>query len=203
MIPTVLRYVPYRSYLYSHEPSEPPHVQVDRDDLSARFWLGPVSLEADLPSNRQLGCMVQVPSPTSSWLSLAVPTVTFVAQADEVQPVWLDIGAYYSHGTISGTLLRDNVLLDLSAGEIVKIPPLAPCSPECSYFGIVLHPEVAEATPIYYGIPGGSISVTGLSAGTTTIKVYGVLRDEFGTPDGWVIKKDTALIGAIGVRVSP
>lgn len=35
---------PYRFYFYSHEPSEPPHIQVDRDDLSAKFWLDPPQL---------------------------------------------------------------------------------------------------------------------------------------------------------------
>ena len=43
-VPTVLRTGPYRFYFYSHEPSEPPHVHVDRDDLSAKFWLSPVAL---------------------------------------------------------------------------------------------------------------------------------------------------------------
>ena len=43
-MPTVLRFGPYRFYFYSHEPSEPPHIHVDRDDLSAKFWLSPVAL---------------------------------------------------------------------------------------------------------------------------------------------------------------
>ncbi len=43
-MPTVLRNGPYRFYFYSHEPNEPPHVHVDRDDQSAKFWLGPVAL---------------------------------------------------------------------------------------------------------------------------------------------------------------
>ena len=43
-MPTVLRLGPYRFYFYSHEPNEPPHVHVDRDDDSAKFWLDPVSL---------------------------------------------------------------------------------------------------------------------------------------------------------------
>lgn len=30
--------------IYSHEPNEPPHVHVDRDDQSAKFWLRPISL---------------------------------------------------------------------------------------------------------------------------------------------------------------
>jgi hypothetical protein len=43
-MPTVLRSGPYRVYFYSHEPSEPPHIHVDREDLSAKFWLDPVQL---------------------------------------------------------------------------------------------------------------------------------------------------------------
>jgi hypothetical protein len=35
---------PYRVNFHSHEPSEPPHVHVDRDDESAKFWLDPVAL---------------------------------------------------------------------------------------------------------------------------------------------------------------
>lgn len=44
----VLRSGPYRFYFYSHEPNEPPHVHVDRDDQSAKFWLSPVSLAYNL-----------------------------------------------------------------------------------------------------------------------------------------------------------
>ena len=43
-MPTVLRSGPYRFYFYSHEPHEPPHVHVDRDDLSAKLWLQPIEL---------------------------------------------------------------------------------------------------------------------------------------------------------------
>lgn len=43
-MPTVLRIGPYRFYFYSHEPNEPPHIHIDRDDSSAKFWLEPVSL---------------------------------------------------------------------------------------------------------------------------------------------------------------
>ena len=43
-MPTVLRTGPYRFYFYSHEPNEPRHIHVDRDDLSAKFWLEPVAL---------------------------------------------------------------------------------------------------------------------------------------------------------------
>jgi hypothetical protein len=43
-MPTVLRSGPYRLYFFSHEPDEPPHVHVDRDDASAKLWLGPVAV---------------------------------------------------------------------------------------------------------------------------------------------------------------
>jgi Domain of unknown function (DUF4160) len=36
LMPTVLRAGPYRFYFYSHEPNEPPHIHVDRDDLSPK-----------------------------------------------------------------------------------------------------------------------------------------------------------------------
>jgi hypothetical protein len=38
----------YRVYFYSHEPNEPPHVHVDRDDQSAKFWLRPIALALNL-----------------------------------------------------------------------------------------------------------------------------------------------------------
>jgi hypothetical protein len=43
-MPVVLRSGPYRVYFYSNEPDEPPHVHVDRDDRSAKFWLRPIRL---------------------------------------------------------------------------------------------------------------------------------------------------------------
>jgi hypothetical protein len=43
-MPTVLRVGPYAFYFFSHEPNEPPHVHVDRDNQSAKFWLDPISL---------------------------------------------------------------------------------------------------------------------------------------------------------------
>lgn len=43
-MPTILRSGPYRFYFFSHEPNEPPHVHIDRDDLSAKFWLEPIEL---------------------------------------------------------------------------------------------------------------------------------------------------------------
>jgi len=47
-MPTVLRDGPYRVYFYSHDLNEPPHVHVDRDDHSAKFWLDPVALARNL-----------------------------------------------------------------------------------------------------------------------------------------------------------
>jgi hypothetical protein len=47
-MPTVLRSGPYRIYFHSHEPNELPHVHVDRNDESAKFWLRPVALARNL-----------------------------------------------------------------------------------------------------------------------------------------------------------
>jgi len=47
-MPTVLRIGPYRFCFYSHEPNEPPHIHVDRDDQSCKFWLNPVVLARNL-----------------------------------------------------------------------------------------------------------------------------------------------------------
>ena len=47
-MPTVLRSGPYRVYFFNHEPNEPPHVHVDPDDQSAKFWLRPVGLALNL-----------------------------------------------------------------------------------------------------------------------------------------------------------
>lgn len=41
-LPTILRLGPYRLYFYSHEPNEPPHVHVDRDDKTAKLWIDPL-----------------------------------------------------------------------------------------------------------------------------------------------------------------
>lgn len=43
-MPTVARKGPYRVYFYSHDRGEPPHVHVDRDEKSAKFWLQDSSL---------------------------------------------------------------------------------------------------------------------------------------------------------------
>jgi 5-enolpyruvylshikimate-3-phosphate synthase len=51
-MPTVLRSGPYRIYFFSHEPNEPPHIHVDRDESSAKFWLVPVALVRNLGFSR-------------------------------------------------------------------------------------------------------------------------------------------------------
>lgn len=47
-MPTVLRIGAYRFYFYSHEPNEPAHTHIDRDNLSAKFWLEPVALAKNI-----------------------------------------------------------------------------------------------------------------------------------------------------------
>ena len=62
-MPTVLRVGPYRFYFYSHEPNEPPHVHIDRDNSTAKFWLEPASLANNIGFNakelRKLQTIVQ------------------------------------------------------------------------------------------------------------------------------------------------
>jgi hypothetical protein len=47
-MPTVLRIGPYRLYFYSHEPDEPPHVHIDRENASAKFWTESVALARNI-----------------------------------------------------------------------------------------------------------------------------------------------------------
>ena len=47
-MPTVLRQGPYQCYFYSHEPFEPPHIHVDRDEQTVKFWLEPIALARNL-----------------------------------------------------------------------------------------------------------------------------------------------------------
>ena len=44
-MPTVLREDPYRSFFYSNEGDEPPHVHVRAGGSVAKFWLDPVRFE--------------------------------------------------------------------------------------------------------------------------------------------------------------
>ncbi|MCD6293740.1 MAG: DUF4160 domain-containing protein [Deltaproteobacteria bacterium] len=48
MAPAVLREGPYRFYFVSHDLNEPPHIHIDRDAFSAKFWLTPVALAYNL-----------------------------------------------------------------------------------------------------------------------------------------------------------
>ncbi len=41
-MPTALRIGPYRFYFYSYDCNEPRHMHVDRENMSAKFWLDPV-----------------------------------------------------------------------------------------------------------------------------------------------------------------
>jgi len=43
-MPTILRVDGFRVHFYSHEPSEPPHVHVDRGGATAKVWLEPVAI---------------------------------------------------------------------------------------------------------------------------------------------------------------
>ncbi len=47
-MPTVCVIGPYRFYFYSHEPNEPPHIHIDRDRFSAKFWLEQITLAHNL-----------------------------------------------------------------------------------------------------------------------------------------------------------
>jgi hypothetical protein len=43
-MPTVLRSGPYRFYFYSRELNERPHVHVEREKFTAKFWLEPLTV---------------------------------------------------------------------------------------------------------------------------------------------------------------
>ncbi len=47
-MPAILRIGAYRFYIYSHEPNEPPHIHIDRDNMTAKFWLQSVSLAQNI-----------------------------------------------------------------------------------------------------------------------------------------------------------
>jgi Domain of unknown function (DUF4160) len=47
VMPTVYRSGPYRAFFYSADRTEPPHVHVERDDNTVKFWLDPVRLESN------------------------------------------------------------------------------------------------------------------------------------------------------------
>ena len=43
-MPTVMTVSGFRFFFYSMEGSEPPHIHVERDQSTAKFWLDPVQL---------------------------------------------------------------------------------------------------------------------------------------------------------------
>jgi len=45
MSPTIARIGPYRLFFYSGDRDEPPHVHVEREGKTAKFWLNPVRLQ--------------------------------------------------------------------------------------------------------------------------------------------------------------
>ncbi|RME76431.1 MAG: DUF4160 domain-containing protein [Chloroflexi bacterium] len=45
MSPTIDIVGPYRIFFYSGDRSEPPHVHVEREGKTAKFWLKPVRLQ--------------------------------------------------------------------------------------------------------------------------------------------------------------
>ena len=47
-MPTVLRTGPYRFFFYSGDRDEPPHVHVERDAQTAKFWLTPVRYQTSV-----------------------------------------------------------------------------------------------------------------------------------------------------------
>lgn len=47
-MPTILRIGAYQFYFYSHELNEPPHIHIDRDSLSTKFWLQSVNLAQNI-----------------------------------------------------------------------------------------------------------------------------------------------------------
>ncbi len=44
-MPTVFRTGPYRFFFYSSDRDEPPHIHVEREDKTVKFWLDPIRLQ--------------------------------------------------------------------------------------------------------------------------------------------------------------
>jgi 5-enolpyruvylshikimate-3-phosphate synthase len=47
-VPTVLRWNGYRFYFFSNEGNEPPHIHVDKDSSTAKFWLADGALSRSI-----------------------------------------------------------------------------------------------------------------------------------------------------------
>ena len=52
-MPKILKYRSYRFYFYSHENNEPPHIHIDKDNKSAKFWLNPINLAVNYGFNQK------------------------------------------------------------------------------------------------------------------------------------------------------
>lgn len=53
-MPTTLRFGPYRFYFYSYDCNEPRHMHVDREKMSAKFWIDPdIALAANYGFSRK------------------------------------------------------------------------------------------------------------------------------------------------------
>jgi hypothetical protein len=60
-VPTVLRSGPYRVFFYSADGAEPPHVHIERDESTAKFWLDPLRLDkSDGFSRKEIGVIETV-----------------------------------------------------------------------------------------------------------------------------------------------
>ncbi len=71
-MPTILRIGPYRFYFYSHEPNEPPHIHIDRDNSSAKFWLQSPTLARNLGySAKELNILLKLVKENQSHLQEA------------------------------------------------------------------------------------------------------------------------------------
>ena len=52
-MPTILLIGPYRFFFYSGDESEPIHIHVERDNLTAKFWIKPTRLSSNSGFNRK------------------------------------------------------------------------------------------------------------------------------------------------------
>jgi len=50
-MPTLLRWNGFRFYFFSSDGDEPPHVHIDRDAATAKYWLSPVPLARNVGLN--------------------------------------------------------------------------------------------------------------------------------------------------------
>jgi hypothetical protein len=50
-MPTLLRWNGFRFYFFSSDGDEPPHVHIDRDAATAKYWLSPVRLARNVGLN--------------------------------------------------------------------------------------------------------------------------------------------------------